>query len=263
MRKHVRDRLSLGAAVAAAAVLVGAALVVTTNDNKVDERGSDLTLPSPTSSASPSPAPKLLGSPVPLEPGPPTKPKAGTYRYRLTPPDVENPDRTTEVRIVDNGSTGQTEILDGQLAKNVVWRDDGKYILQHTFGQPQGAACDWEPDIRELAFPLREGRWVTKTSCRPFEGGVIEHSAVSQIMGAAQVIIGGQDVVVWVIRSESTELYKNSQDVVEQKQVSRSHFSPKLGLTVRLFQRRTGEDLQSRKEFDQAVTLELVSLNPS
>jgi hypothetical protein len=263
MRKHVRDRLSLGAAAAAVAVLVGAALVATTNDNKGDERGSDLTLPSPTSSASPSPAPKLLGSPAPLDPGQARKPKAGTYRYRVIPPDVEEPDRTRSVRIVDRGSSAQVEILEGQLAKDVAWRADGKYVLQTTFGQPQGLACDWEPDIRELVFPLREGKWVSRASCEPYEGLIVEHSTSTEIIGTAQVIIGGQDAVVWVIRSVSVERYRQGQDVIEQNQVSRSHFSPKHGLTVRFFYRRTGEDPQTRRELDESATLELVSLNPS
>lgn len=263
MKKHVRDRISLAAAAVLVAAIVAVALVATSTSGENDDgAGTDLVVPTPTAVPTASPAPSLLGSPEPLDPGPPQRPKAGTYRYRITPPFERDPDRARVLRITNNGSSGQTEILDGELVVQTAWRSDGKYSLQHQFGR-EGVACDWEPDIREIAFPLRVGKWSTRTSCAPYEGLVIERETTSEITGAAQVIIGGRDTLVWVIRTEAHQVFRSGQDVVEQDETSRSHFSPEHGLMVRITQRRTGEDPISRKAIDESATLELLSLDPS
>jgi len=263
MKKHVRDRVSLAAAVVVVAAVVTVALVAVSTSGENDAGpGTDLVVPTATAIPTASPAPPLLGSPEPLDPGPPQRPKAGIYRYRITPPYEEDPDRARVLRITDNGSVGQTETLDGELIVQTAWRADGKYSLQHQFGR-QGVACDWEPDIRELAFPLRAGKWSSRSSCNPFEGLVIEREATSEITGAAQVIIGGQDTLVWVIRTQAHQVFRSGEEVIEQNETSRSHFSPKYGLMVRITQRRTGEDPVSRNQIDESATLELMSLDPS
>jgi hypothetical protein len=264
MKKHVRDRVSLAAAVVVVAALVTFALVATTTSGENDAGpGTDLVVPTATAAPTASPAPPLLGSPAPLDPGPPQRPKPGTYRYRITPPNEEDPNHSRVLRITNNGSAGQTETLDGELIVQTAWRADGKYSLQHQFGRNSGVACDWEPDIREIAFPLRTGKFESRTSCNPYEGLVIERSTSSEITGAAQLIIGGQDVLVWVIRSEAHQVFRSGQDVIEQDEITKFHFSPKYGLIVRSTQRRTGEDPVSRDEIDESATLELISLDPS
>lgn len=264
MKKHVRDRVSLAAAVVVVAAIVAVALVATTTSGENNASpGTDLVVPTATAAPTASPAPALLGSPAPLDPGPPTRPKPGIYRYRVTPPVEEDPDRARVLRITNSGSSGQTETLDGELIVQTAWRSDGKYSLQHQFGRQVGVVCDWEPDIRELVFPLRTGKWESRSSCNPYEGLVIERSVTSEITGAAQLIIGGRDVLVWVIRSEAHQIYRSGQEIIEQREISRSHFSPKHGLFVRSTQRRTGEDPVSRDEIDESSTLELISLDPS
>ncbi|HWL64529.1 MAG TPA: hypothetical protein VNP73_01010 [Actinomycetota bacterium] len=264
MKKHVRDRVSLAAAVVLVAAVVTVALVATTTSGENDASpGTDLVLPTATAVPTALPAPALLGSPKPLDPGPPQRPRPGTYRYRITPPYVKDPDTTRVLRITNNGSAGQTETLDGELIVQTAWRADGKYSLQHQFGQQGGVTCDWEPDIRELVFPLKAGKWSSRASCNPFEGLVIEREVTSEITGAAQLIIGGQDTLVWVIRTQAHQVFRSGQEVIEQDETSRSHFSPKHGLMVRITQRRTGEDPVSRKEIDESATLELTSLDPS
>ncbi len=181
----------------------------------------------------------------------------------MMPPNEKDPKQTRALRITDNGPTGQTETLDGQLVVEVAWRSDGKYGLEHKFGQPNGLVCDWQPDIRELAFPLEVGQWMYRSTCEPFEGVSIERSATSEITGAAQVIIGGQDTIVWVVRTVANIKFKSGTGTTEQKEVSKSLFSPKYGLMVRSTQRRTGHDPSTRKQIDQTITLELTSLDPS
>jgi hypothetical protein len=264
MKKHVRDRVSLAAAVIVVAAVVTFALVaVSTSGENAAGPGTDLVLPTATAVPTASPAPALLGSPKPLDPGPPQRPKPGTYRYRITPPYEEEPEATRVLRITNKGSAGQTETLDDELIVQTAWRADGKYSLQHQFGRQVGVACDWEPDIREIVFPLRAGKWESRSSCNPYQGLVIERSSASEITGAAQLIIGGEDVLVWVIRSEAHQVFRSGQDIVEQDEITKSHFSPKHGLIVRTTQRRTGEDPVSRREIDESATLELVSLDPS
>ncbi len=263
MKKHVRDRVSLAAAVVAVVAIAAVALVATTSDEGDPAPGTDLVLPSPTDVPTPSPAPALLGSPAPLDPGPPQRPKPGTYRYRTRPRDPKDPDRAFEVRIVNQGSNGQKEYLDGGRVNDSVWRSDGKYLLQVMFGQPEGILCDWEPDARDLAFPLEVGQWESRSSCSPYPGLVMERAATSEVTGAAQVLIGGKDVVVWVIRINSSLRFRFGEEVFDQQEVSRVLFSPRHGLVVRLTQRRTGKDPASSKEIDEARTLELISLDPT
>ncbi len=264
MRKRVRDRVSLAAAIVVVAAVAAVALVFAMNDENDGGPGTDLVLPTATDVPTPSPAPQLLGTPAPLDPGPHQRPRPGAYRYRMKPRDPKDPDRAFVVRVANQGALGQQEYLDGQRVNDVAWRPDGKYTLQTMYGQPEGLVCDWEPDARELAFPLEVGQWKWRSSCSPYPGLVMERSATSEVTGAAQVIIGGKDVVVWVIRVQSSLRFVfGSSEVVEQQETSRVLFSPKHGLAVRLTQRRTGEDPASHKEIDEAFTLELNSLDPS
>ena len=263
MKKRVRDRVSLAAAVVVVAAVVAVALVSATSGENDGGPGTDLVLPTATAVPTPSPAPALLGTPAPLDPGPHQRPRPGTYRYRMKPRDPNDPDRAFVVRVANQGAFGQQEYLDGKRVNDVVWRPDGKYTLQAMFGQPEGLVCDWEPDARELAFPLEVGQWTSRSSCSPYQGLVMERSATSEVTGAAQVIIGGEDVVVWVIRVESSLRFVFGPEVVEQEEMTRVLFSPKYGLAVRLTQRRTGEDPASHEEINEAFTLELISLDPS
>lgn len=200
---------------------------------------------------------------APGTPGETTKPRAGTYTYKETS-DGETSEST--LGIVDTGPGRQEEISEQEDIRNdILWRDDAKLVEKTTFGDPpNGFECDWEPDIRELVLPLREGAsWEVSATCEVATDVTFEIEADTRVLGTAVVPVGGQDVATWRLESQGTVRFTSPQGSFEQEVASDDHFAPEHGLYVRSVEKTEGDDPQTGQPTSETTTRELVSLEPS
>lgn len=231
---------------------------------------TDVAPPQQTATAPPAPpaetdAPpaETEAPPAPGTPGETIKPRAGTYTYKETS-DGETSEST--LGIVDTGPGRQGEISEQEDIRNdILWRDDAKLVEKTTFGDPpNGFECDWEPDIRELVLPLREGAsWEVSGTCEVGTDVTFAVEADTRVVGTAVVPVGGQDVATWRLESQGTIRFTSPQGSFEQEVASDDRFAPEHGLYVRSVETTEGDDPQTGEPTSETTTRELVSLEPS
>lgn len=178
--------------------------------------------------------------PADLRPRRATAPQAGTYIYEWSQRGAEEERGTYEVVITDgeNGDDGHRQFIrrGGEEESNtdeVEWRGDGMHILATTFGAGGQVECDWEPDYRSLATPLKAGAtWSYETSCTVSAGdssATIEQTGEFTVVEQTRIDVAGEAVDVWKI--------KGIEDTVSpsygQRRNTTAFFSPAHGLMVK------------------------------
>ena len=130
------------------------------------------------------------------------------------------------------------------------WRGDGMFITRESGGGEGGGEsfetnCDWEPDVKGLAFPLRQGTtWSWKSACesksekmdmkQTWEG-------TARVTGVQTASVGGREVRVLVIERQSvrnvdvTVRYQGReiQNKSRAEEQTRELYAPSVALTVR------------------------------
>lgn len=271
----LQERVALAiASVIAVVAIVFAAVGVPGAD---DDSELAVTTASPVATAAATTAPAtgvaLTPTRVPATPAAPTQralaaapgstvpPKPGAYRYRES-----SESGTTEetVRYADRGGGRQTESDDDAMSE-IAWRDDGKFVLETTFGQPpEGFRCDWNPDVLEYKLPLATGSsWEIKASCSPGQGLTISIDARSEVVGSERIRVAGEDVDTWVVRSQGTLTFQTPQGTSTQKVTSDDRFSPKHGLSVRSSETTEGTDPMTGQNVRDSSRREILNLSPA
>jgi hypothetical protein len=132
-------------------------------------------------------------------------------------------DRRRESGSSESGGFG----VSGNGTEERSWRADGMYVTSESTeaeGQGEGGGggfsgkCDWQPDIRQLAFPLKVGAswsWDSKCEAKSDKGEYRRRSqGTAKVTGTRVASVGGRDVAVFVIEVKSTEdvFFSSQQD---------------------------------------------------
>ena len=170
-----------------------------------------------------------------------------TIRYESAPPSgAEQRDRE---RNESSGESGGMS-FSGQGNRDRAWRGDGMFITGESGGGEGGgesfqANCDWEPDVKDLAFPLRQGAtWNWKSTCESKSENLdIKQTweGTARVTGVETASVGGKEVRVLVIERQSVRTadstfrrqgreFKNNTRVEEK---TRQLYAPSVALTVR------------------------------
>ena len=206
----------------------------------------------------------------------PTPPRPGAYRYRSkfdgqfsagtfttqakenrettlryeTAPAVNGEARDRE-RTQQEGSNGGGMNFSGQADRERAWRQNGMFVTGEAAGGDSDAGsfeadCNWEPDVQELAFPLREGAsWEWNSSCESSSENMDSKQTwrgAARVTGQKVASVGGKDVRVLVIerRSERTMDFTFRQDGRESRGSSTFQettvqlYAPSVALSVRI-----------------------------
>lgn len=170
-----------------------------------------------------------------------------TTRYESAPPaGAEQRDRELSESSGDSGGMS----FSGQADRERAWRGDGMFVTRESGageggGESFEASCDWEPDVKELAFPLRQGAaWNWKSACESkSEKMDIKQTweGTARVTGVQTASVGGKEVRVLVIERQSVrtadttfrrdgrEFQANSR--FEEK--TRQLYAPSVALTIR------------------------------
>lgn len=164
-------------------------------------------------------------------------PRAGTYVYEWSRRAAEEESGTYEVAVIDAGESDggyRQSIRSGITTEEVVWRRDGMHVLATIFGSGDEAVeCNWQPDYRKLATPLKAGAtWSYAATCTMTAGestSTVEQSGDFTVVERTRVDVAGESVDVWKIEGvEETVSPKYGQ-----RQTTTAYFSPAHGLMVK------------------------------
>jgi len=272
--------------------------------------------PAPPPPGQPGAAPGAAGAALPPAssadlnslPERPTPPRPGRYKYRTkfdgqasagTFTTQVNEDEETTIRYEPapavNGETrdreksessGSSDGFDfsGNADKERAWRANGMFITAESGGGSGGgesfnASCDWEPDIQDLAFPLKQGAiWSWNSTCESKSENFDSKQTwrgEARVTGVKTASVGGREVRVLLIerKSERTNDFTVRQDGRETKgkstfqETTQQLYAPSIALTV-----RTDTDVRGSFEssgqpggsgqFEGKMESELLSLDP-
>lgn len=187
-------------------------------------------------------------------------PAPGNYRYRVTAGDES---REFVAELVSLGSEAggtayelTTEGERGELKQHLLWRNDG-VTLRRTSGTGAdggggGGGCDWEPDVRQYAFPLSEGAaWTGEGSCTltSERGSVtIKQSVNAKVTGRERLTIGGEQVDAWIIEGVDTTTIGSGARSAKRESRYREWFSPAHGLMVKRIATTTAQGPENSGE---------------
>jgi hypothetical protein len=247
---------------------------------------------------------------LPERPGPP---RTGTYRYRNkgkgnasfgTFTTQIDEDGESSVRYESAGA-GPGESRDrqrqegsgsrdsfnfsGSGTEERSWRADGMYITVEKAsaeGRDQEGGqenfnldCDWNPDLRQLAFPLKEGQsWKWDSSCESKEGDNEyrrRNQGSGKVVGTRTASVGGKEVRVLILEVRSVEdvfvamtrngnRFESTSHIEQDERIS---YASSVALPIRVESRVRGttESPQApgqQGRFEGEGTSELISLDP-
>lgn len=171
----------------------------------------------------------------------------GTYTYEVTT-DAGVERRTTEVADLGGGRQRHTDryadgTVDGREVSN---RADGLFIERV---EPPGFACDVEPDLPQLRFPLAaRASWSATADCDTLVAEVdLEYSAT--VRGTAAIDIAGEVRQTWVVDSVLVTTTRVPAQERTYRTLRTDHFDPATGLPV-----RTEYDNDGRKRSEQLTS---------
>lgn len=249
---------------------------------------------------------------LPERPGPP---RPGAYRYRTkgegqasfgtfttTFADEQETDTRFEAvagaapgeardreRNESSGSSGSMN-FSGSAVRERSWRGDGMFVMsESSAGQAEGdeaeggeefrADCDWQPDVKELAFPLREGAaWSWDSTCESKSENADttqRYTGQARVTGTRTATVAGRDLRVLVIERESARdvdsTFRRDGREFENKahfeETSTILFAPSVSLPIRTDSKfkGTSESPQTpgqQGRFEGNSASELLSLDP-
>jgi hypothetical protein len=238
----VRTGTSEAAASTTTTTAAGAASPVASTSTTAATHAAAAPAPKPIAVATAAPT---ASAGTPQDPGPPTPPRPGTYKQRLTT--TTNGSTTTSdltVKIENEassaGSTTQrlTASTDkGTSVSEVSWKPDAVRMLSNTFGTGQNAAtCTWQPPIETLPIPVTTGAtWSSDSSCTISAYGQTEkvHETVqAKVARLERITEAGTAIDCWVmsrvVHIDGTGMYPFTIDTT-----STDWFSPKYGEIVK------------------------------
>ncbi len=203
-------------------------------------------------------------------------PRAGTYHYHVTTHsdsggDVEDDAYDEDLNVVDLGNGHQRHrSLDGgeiDHVDEVDWRADGRFVtVTRDSDTPGPSDCDWQPDLKTLAFPAAPGTtWQINSSCTITDPDFpepqhIDFSGTARISGTGKATVGGATVDVVTIHFDFSDPSSGDTDVSDET------FAPSLGLTVEEVETTTGTDQDANGNdvpYKETDTRRLQSLQPS
>ena len=244
----------------------------------------------------------------------PTQP--GTYRYRVKmdgqasfgtfttqlQSDKESdtviervPGPAGEVRDRVKQDTSQSSSgfsFSGQSNRERAWRNDGLYTTaeagrgsgQSESGEGGGRefemSCDWEPDIKELAFPLREGTaWTWDSRCESQSDDFDmkqRNQGNARVTGRQTAKVGGREVAVLVIQRRTVTDGEFSGESEGRQFQGTTHteddsivlFAPSVSLVVKIDSKFKGTTTSPQApgmdgRFQGEGRTELLSLDPT
>lgn len=202
-------------------------------------------------------------------------------RYESVPP--ANGEQRDREKTESSGSSGGFN-FSGNSDRERAWRSNGVFTTSESGGgssdggEEISGSCDWDPDVQDLAFPLRDGAswtWDSKCDMRSENmSGTQTWRGEARVTGVETASVGGREVRVLVIerRSEKVSDVTYRQEGRESKgrstfqETTRQLFAPSVSLTV-----RSDTDFKGTFEggqpgasgrFEGKTETELVSLDP-
>lgn len=202
------------------------------------------------------------------------------FRYESAP--AANGETRDREKTESSGSSGGFD-FSGNADRERAWRPNGMFITAESGGGSGGgesfnAACDWEPDVQDLAFPLKQGAaWAWNSSCESKSENFDQKQSwrgEARVTGVQTASVAGKEVRVLVIerKSERVMEFTSRRDGRETKgkstiqEITRQLFAPSVALTV-----RTDTDMKGAIEspgapgggqFQGKMESELLSLDP-
>lgn len=205
-----------------------------------------------------------------------------TFRYESAP--AVNGETRDREKTESSGSSGGFD-FSGNADRERAWRPNGMFITSESGGgggeggESFNASCDWEPDVQDLAFPLKQGAvWTWNSSCESRSENFDSNQTwrgEARVTGVQTASVGGREVRVLVIERKSERVvdFTMRRDGRENKgkstiqETTRQLFAPSVALTV-----RTDTDLKGAFEsssqpggsgqFQGKAESELRSLDP-
>ena len=204
-----------------------------------------------------------------------------TLRYEAVPP--ANGETRDREKTESSGSSGGFD-FSGNADRERSWRGDGMYITSESGGGSGGgesfdSSCDWQPDVKELAFPLKQGAaWTWDSTCESRSENFDSKQSwrgEARVTGVQTASVGGREVRVLVIERKSERVVdftmrregRETKGKSTFQETTRQLYAPSLALTV-----RTDTDLKGSFEspgqpggsgqFQGKMETELQSLDP-
>lgn len=205
-----------------------------------------------------------------------------TLRYESAP--AENGEPRDREKTEASRSSGGFNVS-GNADRQRAWRGNGMFITAESGagsgggGESISSSCNWEPDVQELAFPLRQGaRWSWNSSCESKSENFDNKETwrgEARVTGVQTASVGGREVRVLVIEQQSERVseYTMRRDGRESKgrntfqETTKKLYAPSVALTV-----RTDTDMKGAFEssgqpggsgrFEGKIESELLSLDP-
>ncbi|HUR50017.1 MAG TPA: hypothetical protein VMY88_10900 [Acidimicrobiales bacterium] len=204
-----------------------------------------------------------------------------TFRYESAPP--ANGETRDREKSESSGSSGGFD-FSGNADRERSWRQNGMFITAESGGGGGGgesfnASCDWEPDVQDLAFPLKQGAtWTWNSTCESRSENFDSNQSwrgEARVTGQQTASVGGREIRVLVIERKSERVvdFTMRRDGRETKgkstiqETTRQLYAPSVALTV-----RTDTDLKGAFEspgqpggsgqFQGKAESELRSLDP-
>lgn len=170
-----------------------------------------------------------------------------TVRYEGAP--AVNGETRDREKTESSGSSGGFN-FSGNADRERAWRTNGMFITAESGGGSSGgesfnASCDWEPDVQELAFPLKQGAaWAWNSNCESRSENFDSKQnwrGEARVTGVQTANVGGREVRVLVIerKSERVVEFTSRRDGRETKgkstiqETTRQLYAPSVALTVR------------------------------
>lgn len=176
----------------------------------------------------------------------------------------------------------------GSGARERSWRADGMFVTAESGGSSAGgdegsenfqAACDWQPDLIVLAFPLKEGtNWKWNTSCESKSENLDmkqRYSGSARVTGTRTASVGGREIKVIVIERQSvrdveTTFRREGQEYQGDTHVEETAtllFASSVALPVRTESKFKGTQSSAQApgqqgKFEGTSITELLSLDP-
>lgn len=190
------------------------------------------------------------GKPASGDPGGVVPPKPGRYPYtstRTTEGQPGSPATSFDVEVTTTSSSAGGEVRqtftekrkDAEPSQRVIWRGDSR--LEDAFVVTAGDdrfECDWAPDERVLALPLRTGAsWQSNATCSINTGTTVfevKRADTARVSGTRRVAVGGTEVDVWVVERTTTDVTTRSRvETNRQDHTIEQLWAPAQGLLVR------------------------------
>lgn len=178
----------------------------------------------------------------------------------------------------------------GQSNRERAWRDDGLYTTAEAGsggsqgeggegGQDFEMSCDWEPDMKELGFPLRRGaEWKWDSTCESKSDDFDmkqRNQGNARVTGTQTATVGGREVAVFVIQRRTVTDGEFSGRSGGQQYQGSSHteddsvilFAPSVALVVKIDSKFKGTTTSPQApgtegHFQGESTTQLLSLDP-